>query len=190
VVAPDLLGRLLVRMLRSGERRVARIVEAEAYQEDDPASHSYRGLRPHTSVMFGRPGHLYVYRSYGLHWCMNVVTGHDGEGSAVLLRAAEPLEGIDRMRRARRTQDIRLLCAGPGRLTQALDVSIAQNSTDLVGGSELVLAPGSPLPEERIQVATRIGLTVARERPWRFFEARSPFVSRGRTGGEPWRRER
>jgi DNA-3-methyladenine glycosylase len=189
VVAPELLGRVLVRTLPSGERLTARIVECEAYQQDDPASHSYRGLRPRTAVMFGPPGHLYVYRSYGVHWCMNVVTGDEGEGSAVLLRAAEPLQGIDRMRRTRRTKDVRLLCAGPGRLTQALGVSVSQNGADLVRGDDLALTTGTPVPEDRIRVATRIGLTVAREQPWRFFEANSRFVSRGRTGGAPLRRE-
>ena len=186
MVAPELLGRILVRTLPNGERLTARIVEAEAYQQDDPASHSYRGLRPRTAVMFGPPGHLYVYRSYGVHWCMNVVTGEDGEGSAVLLRAAEPVEGIERMRRTRRTQDARLLCAGPGRLTQALGVTDSQNGIDLVRGPDLVLTGRSGVPDDRIRVATRIGLTVARQQPWRFFEANSPFVSRGRTGGQPW----
>jgi DNA-3-methyladenine glycosylase len=171
-----------------GERLVARIVECEAYQEDDPASHSYRGLRPHTAVMFGPPGHLYVYRSYGVHWCMNVVTGEEGEGSAVLLRAAEPLEGIERMQRARRTQDPRLLCAGPGRLTQALAVTNAHNGADLVRGPELIVAGRKAISDDAVRVATRIGLTVAREEPWRLFEAGSPFVSSGRTSGQPWRR--
>jgi DNA-3-methyladenine glycosylase len=136
--------------------------------------------------MFGPPGHLYVYRSYGVHWCMNVVTGADGEGSAVLLRAAEPLEGIDRMRRLRRTRDARLLCAGPGRLTQALDVTAAQNGADLVSGRELVLAGGTPVPPGKIRVAPRIGLTVAREQPWRFFQEHNRFVSRRRTAGRPF----
>ncbi|MFN2589185.1 MAG: DNA-3-methyladenine glycosylase [Actinomycetota bacterium] len=189
VVAPDLLGRLLVRTLPDGERLAARIVECEAYQEDDPASHSYRGLTPRTEVMFGPPGHLYVYLSYGAHWCMNVVTGRDGEGSAVLLRAAEPLDGIERMRANRGLHDERLLCAGPGRLTQALGITRDHNGIDLVKGGELVIAPGRPLPDQRVRVATRVGLTVAREQPWRFIEAGSPYVSRGRTGGIPWLRE-
>jgi DNA-3-methyladenine glycosylase len=189
VVAPELLGQLLVRTLPDGERLVARIVECEAYQEDDPASHSYKGLTPRTEVMFGPPGRLYVYLSYGAHWCMNVVTGEDGEGSAVLLRAAEPLEGLDRMRAHRNLHDERLLCAGPGRLTQALGISREQNGTDLVSGDELRIARGPALPEGTVRVATRIGLTVAREQPWRFIEANSRFVSRGRTAGLPWVRE-
>jgi DNA-3-methyladenine glycosylase len=186
-VARDLLGRQLVRALPGGVPLRARIVECEAYQEDDPASHSFRGLRPQTAVMFGPPGHLYVYRSYGVHWCMNVVTGEDGEGSAVLLRAAEPLDGIDRMRRARRTEDPRLLCAGPGRLTQALSITGNHNGADLVRGPDLTMARGEGLPDDAVRVATRIGLTVAREQPWRFLDGGSRFVSRGRTAGEPWR---
>jgi DNA-3-methyladenine glycosylase len=188
-VAPELLGRLLVRTLPDGERLIARIVECEAYQEDDPASHSNKGLTPRTEVMFGAPGRLYVYLSYGAHWCMNVVTGEEGEGSAILLRAAEPLEGLDRMRAHRGLHDERLLCAGPGRLTQALGITREQNGTDLVAGDELAIVRGRRLPDDSVRVATRIGLTVARDQPWRFIEANSPFVSRGRTAGLPWVRE-
>jgi DNA-3-methyladenine glycosylase len=123
VVAPALLGRVLVRCLPSGERLRARIVETEAYDEADPASHSYRGPTARNAVMFGEAGHLYVYFTYGMHHCMNVVTGRPGRGSAVLLRAAEPLDGIDRMRQLRGTQVVGNLCRVPARLTQALAVA-------------------------------------------------------------------
>lgn len=161
-----------------GATLVARLVEVEAYQEDDPASHSYRGLTARTEVMFGPPGRLYVYFSYGNHWCMNVVTGRDGEGSAVLLRAAEPLEGVDLMRRARGVQPMRTLCSGPGRLTQAFGISKSQNGLDLVSGEGLYLAAGERLADEHVGVGPRVGISVATEVPWRFFERDSPFVSR------------
>jgi DNA-3-methyladenine glycosylase len=180
-VARDLIGRLLVRPLPGG-RLVGRIVEIEAYQEGDPASHSFRGRTARNEVMFGRPGHLYVYLSYGMHFCMNVVTGRDGEGSAVLLRAVEPVEGIDWMLARRGLDDVRLLCAGPGRLTQAFGIDRAHNGADLVAGDVLFVASGSAVPEDRIGVSPRVGLTLGVDRPWRFFEAGSPFVSR-RSGG-------
>ena len=131
MVARDLLGRLLVRRLPE-ITLVARVVECEAYQEDDPASHSFRGVTTRTEVMFGPAGRLYVYFTYGMHFCMNVVTGDEGEGSAVLLRAAEPLEGLDWMRRCRRVVDPRLLCSGPGRLTQAFGIGREDNGMDLL----------------------------------------------------------
>jgi DNA-3-methyladenine glycosylase len=180
-VARDLIGRLLVRPLPGG-RLVGRIVESEAYQEGDPASHSFRGRTARNEVMFGRSGHLYVYFSYGMHFCMNVVTGRDGEGSAVLLRAVEPVEGIDWMLARRGLDDVRLLCAGPGRLTQAFGIDRAHNGADLVAGDVLFVASGSDVPEDRIGVSPRVGLTLGVDRPWRFFEAGSPFVSR-RSGG-------
>jgi DNA-3-methyladenine glycosylase len=157
---------------------VARIVETEAYQEDDPASHSYRGQTARTEVMFGPPGHLYVYFSYGSHWCMNVVTGRTGEGSAVLLRAAEPLVGLEWMRAARGVEPIRDLCSGPGKLTQALGVTNMQNDLDLVSGVGLYLAAGQPVAAAGIGVGSRVGISVATEQPWRFYERGSPFVSR------------
>ena len=160
-------------------RVVARIVECEAYQEDDPASHSYRGLTNRTAVMFGPPGHLYVYFSYGAHWCMNVVTGTDGEGSAVLLRAAEPMEGLDLMQARRGRSDRRLLCAGPGRLTQAFGVTGADNGLDLTKGTDLCLAGRERVRPADVGVSPRVGISVAQERPWRFFDATSRFVSRG-----------
>jgi DNA-3-methyladenine glycosylase len=173
-VAPDLLGRLLVRELPDGVRLVARIVETEAYQEDDPASHSYRGRTPRTDVMFGRPGRLYVYFTYGMHYCMNVVTGHSGEGSAVLLRSAEPLEGLEEMTRRRGTDDLRLLCSGPARLAQAFGVARRENGLDLVRGSDLFLLVGDPVAKSRVGRAPRVGISAARDRPGRFVSRGSP----------------
>jgi DNA-3-methyladenine glycosylase len=183
-VAPDLLGRTLVRVLPGGERLSARIVEVEAYREDDPASHSYRGRTGRTEIMFGPPGRLYVYFTYGMHFCMNVVTGADGEGSAVLLRAAEPLEGLDAMAANRGLADPRLLCAGPGRLCQAMAVGRAENGADLVRGGDVRIERGLAVPAEEIASGPRVGITVATEQPWRFVAAGSPFLSRGaRWGG-------
>ncbi|HEX2267556.1 MAG TPA: DNA-3-methyladenine glycosylase [Actinomycetota bacterium] len=184
VVARDLLGRLLVRPLPDGTL-VGRIVEAGAYQEDDPASHSFRGLTPRTEVMFGPPGHLYVYFTYGMHFCMNVVTGRDGEGSAVLLRAVEPVEGIELMRKHRAVRDDRLLCSGPGRLTQAFLIGRAQNGIDLVKGEEMFVSAGEPMLRSQVGQGPRIGIRAATDRPWRLFENGSPFVSRARSSGTP-----
>jgi DNA-3-methyladenine glycosylase len=177
-VARDLLGRDLVRPL-DGSLVVARIVECEAYQQDDPASHSFRGRTARTQVMFGPPGHLYVYFSYGMHFCMNVVAGRTGEGSAVLVRAAEPVRGVEAMAARRGSSTPRLLCAGPGRLTQALGISRSENGIDLVSGGELWIARGSPVPEERVARDERIGISAARDRPWRLYDRGSRFVSRG-----------
>jgi DNA-3-methyladenine glycosylase len=186
-VAPDLLGRVLARTLADGTRLAARLVEVEAYEQGDPASHSYKG-RPtaRTQVMFGPPGRLYVYFSYGQHFCSNVVTGPDGFGSAVLLRAAQPLQGIEVMAANRGTDDVRLLCSGPARLTQAFGIARADNGTDLVRDLSLILLSGAPLSPRAIGRSTRIGVSVGGERPWRFFERGSSFVSPGR----PWTRAR
>ena len=181
-VAPDLLGRTLVRVLPDGTRLSGRIVEVEAYREDDPASHSFRGRTARTEVMFGPPGRLYVYFTYGMHFCMNVVTGGDGEGSAVLLRAAEPLEGVDRMAVHRGLDDPRLLCAGPGRLCQALAVGRLQNGADLVAGSEVRIERGLPVGPGDVLAGPRVGISVARDQPWRFVVAGSRFVSKGPRG--------
>jgi len=178
-VAPDLLGRTLVRRLPDGTRLSARIVETEAYREDDPASHSFRGRTARTEVMFGPPGHLYVYFTYGMHFCMNVVTGPDGEGSAVLLRAAEPLEGLDWMAAARGTADPRLLCSGPGRLCQAMAIAREHNGIDLVAGPELRVERGAPVEPDGVAAGPRVGIRMATERPWRFVVAGSRFASRG-----------
>jgi DNA-3-methyladenine glycosylase len=144
------------------------IVEAEAYrQRDDPASHSFRGRTPRNAAMFGAAGTLYVYRSYGLHWCVNIVCGPPGVADAVLVRALEPAQGVERMR-ARRGREP--LASGPGNVGQALGASAALN------GQVAVLLP--PQRRRRVVRTTRIGLTKAVERPWRFLDPDSPSVSR------------
>jgi DNA-3-methyladenine glycosylase len=159
------------------------IVEVEAYREDDAASHSFGGPRGRNVLMFGPPGYAYVYRSYGVHWCLNVVCGSVGHGAAVLIRALEPTHGLSAMR-ARRgeaaARDDRLLCSGPGRLTQALGV------TDEQHGVPFDRPPLELLPPERayeVVADMRIGISKAVEQPWRFLAADSPFVSRKLTSG-------
>lgn len=172
-VAPDLIGRLVVREIR-GRLLVGRIVEAEAYGPDDPASHSFRGQTRRNRTMFGPPGHAYVYVSHGIHHCMNAVARPP---SAVLLRAVEPLVGQDLMQRRRGTEDPRLLCAGPGRLCEAFGVDLRRDGHDLTVATGLWLARGRRA--DRVVATTRVGLTVAAERPWRFVEEGSRFASRG-----------
>jgi DNA-3-methyladenine glycosylase len=179
-VAPDLLGRVLVRVLPDGTRLAARLVEVEAYGPNDPASHAFRGPTPRNLVMFGPPGHLYVYFTYGMHFCSNVVTGADGVGTAVLLRAAEPLEGLDAMAERRGVDAPTLLCSGPGRLTQAMEISRPENGADLVRDASVHLRRGDPVAPRSIARSTRVGVNVGTERRWRFYEAGSAFVSRGR----------
>jgi DNA-3-methyladenine glycosylase len=173
-LAPLLLHKLLVHGECAG-----RIVEVEAYREDDEASHSYRGRTTRNGTMFGPPGLLYVYFSYGMHWCANVVCGEPGQGAAVLLRALEPIAGLDRMR-ARRpaARSDRDLCSGPGKLTSALAIDRAHDGWDLgrVGGPHLV-DDGTPPPANPGH-GPRVGITKAVERPWRFLVEGSPYVSR------------
>lgn len=179
-VAPALLGRTLVRRLPDGSRISGRIVETEAYEPRDPASHGFRGPTPRNEVMFGKAGHLYVYFTYGNHWMMNVVTRRAGEGSAVLLRAAEPMEGHELMARARGRDGVTELCSGPGKLAQALRVDRSLDGADLVRGNDVWLEWGAPPPRSRIATSRRIGIRVGVERRWRFYVAGDPFVSPGR----------
>ncbi|MBX3619765.1 MAG: DNA-3-methyladenine glycosylase [Rhizobacter sp.] len=152
-----------------------RIVETEAYDREDPASHSHSGPTPRNEVMFGPPGHVYVYRSYGLHWCMNIVCREAGHGAAVLIRAIEPLRGLERMQARRGLADVRLLCAGPGRVGQALGVTREHNGLPLDRPPfELVPASGAVT----VTVGPRIGISKAVEVPWRFGLAGSRFLSR------------
>jgi DNA-3-methyladenine glycosylase len=176
VVAPELLNKLLVR----GDR-VGRIVEVEAYAgAEDPASHGFRGPTPRNEVMFGRPGHLYVYFTYGMHFCANAVCGEVGESSAVLLRALAPMAGLDEMRAARgvAARRDRDLCSGPAKLCQAFGLDRSHDGLDLVRGGEVgVFDDGTP-PPVAPGVSPRIGISVAVDQPWRWFVADDPNVSR------------
>jgi DNA-3-methyladenine glycosylase len=171
-VARDLLGRLLVREL-DGVRMVGRIVEAEAYGRDDPGSHAYRGLRPRNASMFGPPGRTYVYISHGIHHCLNLVCQAP---TAVLLRAVEPLVGLEEMVERRGLADPRLLCAGPGRLCQALGITVAEDGASVIRRQGLWVAAGEPVRD--VAVTFRIGMSDAVNRPWRFVERGSRFASR------------
>lgn len=168
-VAPALIGWTLLVDGVGG-----RIVEVEAYAADDPASHSFRGPTPRAAVMFGPPGRLYVYRSYGLHWCANVVCEEPGRGAALLLRALEPTHGLARMRERRGVDDPRLLCAGPGRLTQALGLTGAHNTADLTKPPFDLVAPASAAAVER---TPRIGISRATDKLWRYVERGSAWAS-------------
>lgn len=152
-----------------------RIVETEAYDREDPASHTFSGLTPRNAVMFGPPAHAYVYRSYGIHWCLNFVCREEGHGAGVLIRAIEPLSGIAAMRERRGLEPVKLLCSGPGRLAQALGITHKQNGMSIID-APFHLEP----PEEAFDIAIgpRIGITKAMDVPWRFGLAGSKFVSK------------
>jgi DNA-3-methyladenine glycosylase len=156
------------------------IVETEAYHESEPACHAYVGLTPRTSTLFGPPGRAYVYRSYGIHALLNAVCEPEGVGAAVLIRALEPLEGIERMRARRGQERLEDLCSGPGKLTEALGVTLELNGTDLAAGPVAIEAPPPGWEEVEVAVGVRIGITKAAELPWRFSVAGSRSVSR------PW----
>jgi len=177
VVARDLLGRNLVRRL-GGFRLEGKIVEAEAYRgSDDPASHAYRGKTSRNQVMFGKPGVAYVYFTYGMHHCLNVVTEEEGVPGAVLIRALEPLNGIEEMKKRRRTSDLRALTNGPARLTQAMGITRSLNGTDMTVSGELFVSAAPPNPIPRTVCSRRIGVRLGREKPWRYHVQGNPYVS-------------
>jgi DNA-3-methyladenine glycosylase len=166
VVAPDLLNKVL-RVEAGGAVASGRIIETEAYLPDDPASHTFNGPTGRNRVMFGPAGHLYVYLSYGIHRCANVVTGVEGNGQAVLLRAIAPLDGIDVMR-LRRGCPERGLSDGPGKLCQALGIELAHDGTDLLGERDIALLDDGTPPPVAPLVGPRVGISKAVDRPWRF----------------------
>jgi len=169
-VAPDLIG---VTLLVDGVG--GPIVEVEAYDREDPAAHGYGGRTARNASMFGPPGHAYVYRSYGIHWCLNFVCEQEGSASAVLIRALEPVHGLGVMRARRGLDDPRLLCSGPGRLCQALGITGRQDGLPLdVPPFELAARD----EELKIAVGPRVGITKAAEQPWRYGLAGSRFLSR------------
>jgi DNA-3-methyladenine glycosylase len=174
-VAADLIGCLL----RHGET-AGRIVEAEAYHEREPACHGYGGPRERTRVLFGDPGRAYVYRSYGIHACLNAVSESDGVGAAVLIRALEPVDGLALMRSRRGVERAEDLCSGPGKLTQALGIWLDLNGTSLESGPIEISAPPADAPPVRPEAGSRIGINRAVELPWRFCDAGSAHLSR------PW----
>ena len=173
------LARLLIGVHLAVDGVGGVIVETEAYTREDPASHSFNGPTARNATMFGPPGRAYVYRSYGLHWCFNIVCGAPDSAQAVLVRAIEPTEGLEAMAERRGVADPRLLCAGPGRLCQALDV------TRTLDGADLALPPfrwGPPAPRP-VVAGPRIGISKAVDLPWRFCAEGSRFLSRKATAG-------
>jgi DNA-3-methyladenine glycosylase len=174
-VARDLVGCVVEHEGVSGT-----IVEAEAYHQTEPACHAFTGRSARTEVLFGPPGRAYVYRSYGIHAMLNAVTEPEGTGSAVLIRALEPLAGVEAMRARRGLERLEDLCSGPGKLCQALGIGLDLNGTDLRTGPIRILAPAADTPRPELVQSIRIGITKAADLPWRFSAPGSRFVSRPR----------
>lgn len=171
-VARQLIG---VRLLVGGVGGT--IVETEAYDQHDPASHSFNGINARNAAMFGPSGHAYVYRSYGIHWCINFVCREAGHGAGVLIRAVQPTDGLERMRARRGLDDIRLLCAGPGRVGQALGIDRSFDGLRLDQQPFALVAP-DPASDLTVVTGPRVGISKAMEQPWRFGLAGSRFLSR------------
>lgn len=182
-VAKELLGKILVR--KDGDKILAgKIVEVEAYHGDfDEAAHSFRGITKRTEIMFNEGGFLYVYFTYGAHHCCNVVTGKKGQGTAVLIRAVEPLAGIDKMiknrfgRKIKNEKEIFNLTSGPGKVCQAFDIDRIHSGIDLTGDNIFIL-DNKKLSNKEIGISTRIGITKSVDLPWRFFVKNNPYLSR------------
>ena len=177
-VARDLLGKVFVRKL-DGEILSGKIVETEAYHEKgDPSCHAHRGKTKRNKVMFGPPGHLYVYFTYGMHYCMNVVAEAEETAAAVLIRAVEPLTGLDMMKKHRGEKfRVKDYCSGPAKLCQAFGITTGQNGIFL-GGSEIFIGGGDEISDTDVVSATRIGISQGKEHPWRFYIRDNSFVSK------------
>jgi DNA-3-methyladenine glycosylase len=174
-VARDLIGCVVRHGATAG-----RIVETESYHMDEPACHAFAGLTERTRTLLGPPGHAYVYFSYGIHSLLNAVCEEEGIGAAVLIRALEPVDGVDEMRGRRGLQRVTDLCSGPGKLTQALEIGLSLNGSSLEDGPIAVLAREPGAREPRVVIGERVGITKAADLPWRFCDADSAHVSR------PW----
>ncbi|HVE80724.1 MAG TPA: DNA-3-methyladenine glycosylase [Candidatus Dormibacteraeota bacterium] len=175
-LAQNLLGCELVHKTPDGIT-AGIIVETEAYRQDDEASHSFNGQTPRNSIMFGAGGRAYVYFTYGMHYCMNVVCGGEGFAEAVLIRALEPIEGTELMKRRRNTDDIYNLCSGPAKLVQAMGITREHNGRTL-SAKDFYIKPRRFAPE--VSASPRIGISQAIDKPWRFFVTESKFVTKHR----------
>jgi DNA-3-methyladenine glycosylase len=173
--ARSLLGYKLIRKESDGSITSGYIVETEAYRNDDPASHSFKGLTKRTTALFEGSGTVYVYFTYGMHYCVNIVTGPENYGQAVLIRAIEPIEGIDLMKYRRNQTDDYKLTNGPAKLTQALGIEMSLNGSNLKDGPISIVKGYKP---KEIVVSKRIGISQAKDEPWRFYIAGNKFVSR------------
>ena len=172
-----MLGCYLTRVTPNGPVKV-KIVETEAYHQDDPASHSFRGITPRTAPMFQAGGRLYVYFTYGMHYCFNIVTGQQGVGEGVLIRAAELIDGVKIMQNNRGIRDIKNLTNGPGKLAQAMGITDTSLSGKLLNKSSILLEQGQPIREQDIVAGPRIGIRQATDQPWRFYIKGNPYVSK------------
>jgi DNA-3-methyladenine glycosylase len=175
LAAKELLGCKLIHKTDDGLASGI-IVETEAYSSDDPASHTYRGQTKRNAVMFGPAGHAYVYFTYGMHYCVNVVTGPIGSGQAVLIRALEPIDGIELMKQRRGVEDLHNLTNGPAKLVQALAISKKDYGANLLNKGKLRIEPG--IQPQYITETVRIGIKQGLEKPWRFYITGNPFVSK------------
>lgn len=180
IVARELLGSYIHRKI-GGTELIGRIVETEAYHQSDPASHSFRGMTERNKIMFGEAGFTYVYFTYGMHYCMNVVTGFPGTGEAILFRALQPISGTKEMfRRRKKARTESDLLSGPAKLCEAFAIARKENGIDLITSDLLYVTRGKLETGEKIGVTTRVGINVGVDKEWRYFIKDNPFVSKGK----------